>query len=216
MSETNANKLRIARALAIEAYAALEWALVVLFARLLDTTNDKAAIIFFKITNANARNEILGGLLEETHQSKYHTYWHGQAGAQGQKKITGLLALIPQLDQQRNFIVHWHQSSTVTSAGEKWDDLRLPYYWVRGPHRQPITVPALEEFRFKAAFVQLSIFYFTQFTSKSSDVFLRAYGGELATWTRIFEQPVPYPPASNHPLVQKTKEHLAPPRSSRT
>jgi hypothetical protein len=146
MSETNANKLRIARALAIEAYAALESALVVLFARLLDTTNDKAAIIFFKITNANARNEILGGLLEETHQSKYHTYWHGQAGAQGQKKITGLLALIPQLDQQRNFIVHWHQSSTVTSAGEKWDDLRLPYYWVRALTGNRLQCPRWKSF----------------------------------------------------------------------
>jgi hypothetical protein len=202
---TEDDELRIARALAIEAYAAVESSLVVLLARLLGTANDLAAIVFFRITNTSARNGIIEQLLERAHGTKYDTYWHGQPGAGGQRRVIGLFALIQQLDTRRNEIVHWHPAASVSSSGEQWEDLRLPYYWARAPHLKPITTPDLDAFTAKASFVQQSIFYFSQFTTKSPEVFMSAYGGKdaLETWTRIFQQPVPYPPSSDHPLAPK-------------
>jgi hypothetical protein len=205
MARTDDDELRVARALSIEAYAGVESALVVLLARLLGTTNDLAAIIFFRITNTSARNGIIEQLLEKAHGASYDTYWHGQPGAGGQRRIPGLFALIQQLDTRRNEIVHWHPRSSSSSLGERWDDLMPAYYWARAPHLKPITTADLDEFTTKADFVQLSIFHFSQFTSKAPDVFLRAYGGELETWTRIFQQPATYPPSEGHSLALKPK-----------
>jgi hypothetical protein len=202
-SRTEDDELRIARALAIEAYAGVESALVVLLGRLLGTTNDLAAIVFFRITNTSARNAIIEQLLKKTHDTKYDTYWHGQAGASGQRRIPGLFALIQQLDNRRNEIVHWHSRSSSSSTGEQWDDLAPAYYWARAPHLKSITTPDLNDFIEKANFVQKSIFYFCQFTTKPPDVFLRAYGRELETWVNIFQQPATYPPSSDHPLAPK-------------
>jgi hypothetical protein len=202
LSRTEADELRVARALAIEAYAGVESSLVVLLGRLLGTTNDSAAIVFFRITNTSARNGIIEQLLEQKHGTKYDTYWHGQPGSGGQRRIPGLFALIRQLDSRRNEIVHWHPRQT-SSTGDESDDLVPAYYWARAPHLEPITKPDLNEFIAKANFVQRSIFYFNQFTSKAPEVFLRAYGRDLETWTRLFQQPVPYPPAGDHPLTTK-------------
>jgi hypothetical protein len=199
------DELRIARALAIEAYAGVESALVVLLGRLLGTTNDLAAIVFFRITNSRATSKIIEQLLEKAHGTKYDTYWHGQPGAGGQRKIPGLFALIRQLNEKRNDIVHWHIRSSSSSTGDQWDDLTPAYYWTRG-HQEPITTPDLNAFIEKAKFVQSSIFHFCQFTTKASDVFLRAYGGKLETWTRIFEdQPAVYPPSEDHPLAPRKR-----------
>ncbi len=200
---TEDDELRLARAISIEAYASVESAMVVLLARLLGTTNDLAAIVFFRITNTSARNGIIEQLLEKAHGTKYNNYWHGQPGTGAQRRVPGLFALIQQLDSRRNEIVHWHSASTSTSLGERWDDLRPAYFWARSPHLKPITTPDLDEFTIRAGFVQRSIFYFVQFTSKTTEVFLRAYGGELETWTQIFQQPATYPPASDHPLAPK-------------
>ena len=142
--------------------------------------------MFFRITNSRATSKIIEQLLEKAHGTKYDTYWHGQPGAGGQRKIPGLFALIRQLNEKRNDIVHWHIRSSSSSTGDQWDDLTPAYYWTRG-HQEPITTPDLNAFIKKANFVQSSIFHFCQFTTKASDVFLRAYGGKLETWTRIFE-----------------------------
>jgi len=203
-ARTEDDELRIARALAIEAYAGVESALVVLLGRLLGTTNDLAAIVFFRITNTSARNGIIEKLLEKAHGPKYDTYWHGQPGAGAQRRIPGLFALIQQLDERRNEIVHWHSRSSVSSTGDRWDDLVPAYYWARAPHLKPITTPDLNAYIEKANFAQRSLFYFCQFTTKAPDVFMRAYGGEFETWESLFQQPVPYPPSSNHPLAPKS------------
>src|SRR5947208_2733345 len=98
----------------------MESAMVVLLGRLLDTTNDRAAIIFYRVTNTNARNSILGQLVESKHGSKYDIYWHGQPGAGGQRREPGLFALIQQLDTRRNEIVHWYPRGNSSSTGQSW------------------------------------------------------------------------------------------------
>ncbi|MEA2871849.1 MAG: hypothetical protein QOH67_1825 [Hyphomicrobiales bacterium] len=197
-SRTDDDEFRIARSIALEAYSDLESSLAYLLGRLLGTTNDRAMIIFSRLTNASARNEILEHLLESVHGAKYDTYWHGQPGSGGQPKILGLFALIRQCDSRRNEVVHWHVASTSTSDGEHWKDLRS----ARSPDLKPLTTPDLHQFTVKAKFAHLSVFHFTQFTTKTPEVFVRSYGA-LETWTRIFAQPVPYPPSSDHPLAPK-------------
>jgi hypothetical protein len=100
---------------------------------------ERTAIVFFRITNTSARNAIVEQLLKKTHDTKYDTYWHGQAGASVQRRIPGLFALIQQLDNRRNEIVHWHSRSSSSSTGERWDDLAPAYYWARAPHLPPRT-----------------------------------------------------------------------------
>jgi hypothetical protein len=198
---TEDDELRVARALAIEAYAGVESSLVVLLGRLLGTTNDVAAIVFFRITNTSARNGILEQLLEKAHGDRYDTYWHGQAGEGARRRIPGLFALILQLDTRRNEIVHWHPTASVSSTGERWEDLRPAYHWARLTHLKPITTSDLDEFTQKAKFVQASIFAFCMFTTKP-DVWAKASGVGPETWTHTFEQPVSYPPSSDHPLAK--------------
>jgi hypothetical protein len=72
-------RLRIARAYAIEQYASMEHALCTLFAKLLSAPVEKAALAFFKITNARARNTIISDLLENEFHSQYDLYWHGSS-----------------------------------------------------------------------------------------------------------------------------------------
>jgi hypothetical protein len=105
---------QIARGLAVEAYANLEYAQSMLFAQLLDTTQDRASIIFFRITNRRSRNRIISDLLEKEFGDKYDIYWQGQGGVSGQKREPGLFTLINNLDDCRNEIVHWH-------TAQKWD-----------------------------------------------------------------------------------------------
>jgi hypothetical protein len=214
VQKSNKDELRIARAVALEAYASVESALVVLLARLLNTTNDLAAIVFFRITNTAARNGIIENLLTKIYEDKYDVYWRGQSGGGSQKRVPGLFALIQQLDTRRNELVHWHPTSHSSSSGERWTDLRPAYYWARAPHLNPIKEDELNAFAEKAKFAQKSIFYFTQFISKPPDVFENAYGHPLETWTQIFQQPIPYPPSSDHPLAPKPKGRPAPDQSS--
>jgi hypothetical protein len=60
-------EFQVARALAIESYAQLETQICFLFGSLLETTDDKASAVFFRITNARSRNEMLEELLRKTH-----------------------------------------------------------------------------------------------------------------------------------------------------
>ena len=53
------------RGKAIQGYANLEQALAMLFAILAGTDSDTANIIFFKITNADARNKIIEKLFQK-------------------------------------------------------------------------------------------------------------------------------------------------------
>jgi hypothetical protein len=70
-SEQSARELQIERAKAIEAYAKLEQALCSLFAAWLNIKPEIAALVFFKITNASARLDILDLLFEKQSKSEY-------------------------------------------------------------------------------------------------------------------------------------------------
>jgi hypothetical protein len=97
--------LQLARANAINAYASVEQSLCRVFGHLLRTDLDRAAIVFYSITNTHARNRIIDGLLEKRHGTTYEAYWNGIPNTQNRR---GMFTTIRQLDQSRNEIVHWH------------------------------------------------------------------------------------------------------------
>jgi hypothetical protein len=198
----DSDEFRIARALSIEAYARIESSFTVLLATLLDTKHDIASIIFFEIVNTRARNKIIQSLITRVHGERFNTYWNGQKGQPDKPNKPGLFSLIQQIDEERNQIVHWHPTGNSSSTGEKWEDLRPAYYWARKPNVGPINTSALNRFIQKANFVYRSVDAFWRFIKKPmffSEV-------ERDAWSHIFEQPVLYPPPSEHPLFHLTKE----------
>ena len=82
--------LRIARALAIEHYARLEHSLCSLFAILLSSPIDKAAIVFFKLSNFRARNSIISELFDKHFRGRYDAFWNGTPHNNKQDKKPGL------------------------------------------------------------------------------------------------------------------------------
>jgi hypothetical protein len=200
---TRDKDFQIARSVAIEAHANLEFVLSKLFAQLLHADDARAAIVFFRITNARSRNAIIEGLLEREHGEQYDIYWHGEPGDdKGKRKTRGLLALIRNLDDRRNEIVHWHviRSYGITPSGFKKqaEELRSVGSWYKLPGQtQKITTESLTEFTAKCEFASGSIHKFVKFTTTEA---IPIDPVERETWLQIFLQPVSYPPSDNHPL----------------
>jgi hypothetical protein len=211
-------EFQIARSVAIEAYANLEFGLSKLFAQLLNTDDARAAIVFFRITNARSRNTIIAGLLEREHGEKYDVYWHGEPGdGKTKQKTRGLISLIASLDERRNDIVHWHviRSYGITPSGlqKNPEELRSVGSWYKLPGQtQKITTESLTEFTAKCEFVSTSIHRFAKFTTTEA---IPLDPVERDTWLQIFQQPVSYPPSDNHPLSPNYTGPGSPPRSSR-
>ena len=103
----NQEAILLARASAIQAYAALERSLSFLFAQWLGTPIDVAGLVFFRITSTHARNRILDDLKKKKLENQYNLFWNS------------LLALTRTIDQRRNEIVHWHIVNNI--------DLSVPH-----------------------------------------------------------------------------------------
>jgi hypothetical protein len=202
--ESQEQALRTARAHAIEAYARIESELCYVLSALLGTRHDTASIVFFKITSARARNDIIVDLLEHIHQDQFDLYWHGQPGGGSKKRVPGMLTLLNQLDQRRNEIVHWHivGNSFAGPDGQlkRWDDLRPAFFWARS-NATPISESELREFSVKADFVERSLSVFWKFVRHPQ----KFKPAELAIWQQMFQQPATYPPSKDHPLYQNPK-----------
>lgn len=200
MDRTTDDNLRFVRGIAVESYAGIEASLVVLMARLMAVENDVAAIVFFKVTSPKTRNSIIRALAQRSLPDRYFAYWDGTPGTPGHPRTPGLWALIEQLDEARNSIVHWHVSSNAMSSPNaptiKWDDLRMPYYWARGIGKDPVDTDYIEGFIKRARFVQFSLEYFMRVAFKP-DVLAPA---ELDMWIKVFAKPPVFPPARGHPV----------------
>ena len=75
------------------------------FGKLLNADLELGAIVFYSITNTHARNRILDQLLQKRYGKAFDDYWNGTPNTHNRK---GMFAIIRQLDQRRNEIVHWH------------------------------------------------------------------------------------------------------------
>lgn len=84
------------RAKAVQAYANLEQALCRLFALLCGIQLDAAGIIFFKITNTQARNDILDKLFRWRFKDEFNLFRNS------------LFKTLRPIDIRRNEIIHWN------------------------------------------------------------------------------------------------------------
>jgi len=198
----------VARTGAIEAYSMIEQSLCLLFSHLLGTPQEKAAIVFFRITNTHSRNHIIERLLEKAHRNQFNAYWDGT------KEERGLWTLIRQLDARRNEIVHWHNVRNINFEGDKVttsETLTPPNLWDKGPDSPNITVTDLTDFIAKGDFVKRSINMFSM-----TIYFPNIPDAERQPWLKIFAQPVTYPPPDTHPLSPNYKAPETQPQSSGT
>jgi hypothetical protein len=200
-----AGKLQLARAEAIEAYARFESCLSILFGFLLGTPSLKSSVIFYKITNANNRNQIIESLIKIEHGDKYKVYWHGEAKSGGK---SGLFKLIYQLDQTRNEIIHWtvHRTIATTELNAQIEKLVPPNSFRFQNVGKAISIAELNNFIAKANFVSGSVLNFAINTAKG----IQVHGSARDPWLPILQQPVTYPPPSDHPLAPIPKAPEAP------
>jgi hypothetical protein len=171
---------------AIQAYAGLEQALFLLFSRFSGTAKDVAGVIFFKITAARARDDILEKLLEIKYGNRYSVFWKSFA------------SLINVVSGRRNEIVHWI-ATTTTSQGFFETNLLPPSFWTRPMRTGKVSNDDLVEFAAKCRFICELCGLFQMELSQKPEA-------PPLAWRDIFQQPVVYPPPSTHPLYKKPKE----------
>lgn len=207
----NAYELLLERSQALEAYAAVEQSLALLFASLLRTHPRRGAIVFFRITSSHARNVMIDALLKEEYGNEYDAYWHGVPGTPDRK---GLFSLLRGLDAKRNEIVHWHLSTRIYDEpdGEVAAELRIipPNIWTLSAESPSISVDDLKEFRAKAKFVQGAVGMFGSFAHGDMSIAPETE----QTWRDICRQPCTYPPPDTHPLSPKREAPESPPQPS--
>jgi hypothetical protein len=184
--EASQDPFHAARGQAIQSYASLEQSLCSIFANFASIKEDVAAIIFFKITSAGARDAILEKLLKKQHGTKYSIFWNS------------VTSLIRQITQERNEIVHWNVNIDIGDVGAEVV-LRPPTFWE--PNSPVKTIANLNDFRVKCSFIGRLCNMFRSFLTPEHAALLK---GQQHPWTEIFQQPVVYPPPSTHPLCQTT------------
>jgi hypothetical protein len=181
------HRMMIARAIAIQAYAALEQSLCFLFAHLSDTSQQVAGTIFFRITNAASRVAILEKLMRMKHGNANRLFFNS------------VIAAIRPLDGKRNEIIHWHTTVVVgdgPTPGEAWLHLELapPNFWVRDKNTPSILPEDMMAFEAKCDFWGRAINMLTMHLM---------HGPLDGAWPEIFEQPLGYPPLEAHPLFRQ-------------
>ena len=178
----------LARALAVSAYVSVERAQAGLFAHLSGATEDKAGIIFFKITSARSRREILEKLKRKKHSQLHNLYWNS------------LIKFIGELDNRRNAIIHWMIKTDMNidlppAAQITKLSLIPPSWWIGDDDPPEIEEKDLQEFVAKCGFAERSVNVFHWSISGHPHV--------DAAWQDIFQQPLAYPPPYTHPLAPK-------------
>jgi hypothetical protein len=176
----------VARAVSIARYAMLENSLAQLFAYLMGVQPDMAGIVFFRINNSRARNAAIERLLKKKHGNTYSIFWNS------------LDKHLRSLDGDRNNVVHWQTSTTISvdTVPQSTVVLNLvpPNFWDRTESTPAISIGDLHDFILKCDFVSrlVNVFWWKISGSDIDSALLD-----------IFQQPVEYPPHNTHPLCQR-------------
>jgi hypothetical protein len=189
-----------ARGMAIQSYAILEQALCFMLESHSDMSKESAHVVFYKITNYRARNDILDKLIKQKHGSKYSLFWNSyfkQLGA---------------IDLSRNELIHWLSAATVAKnqLGQTIVGVVLvaPQSLPKAERGEQRTLQDITLFTEKCSiFARLC----TQFCllTKSQDLF-----DNDQAWQRIYQQALTYPLPLEHPLFQTADRPQTPPPPS--
>jgi hypothetical protein len=211
------------RGKAIQEYDLLEQALCLLLGTLARTSKERAAIIFFKITNTDARITILNLLLTQLHNVGECC---GDANApclfrkSPQKATAGFwgsfVDLVRTIDKRRNEIVHW-----IATINQDWDlDINQdkPREWVLMPSdtfgwdkdTPSLDAKAIRVFMDECRFLADVCHRFRFVLDAPSDW----TDAKRKTWLEIFQQPIVYPLPPDHPLSRALQTRDSPPPPS--
>lgn len=197
-----------ARGKAVNAYANLEQALCRVFANVSQMSDERAAIVFFRIASAQARNDILDKLIRLHYGGQYNRFWNSV-----------LRALRP-IDIKRNEIVHWVVVTTLplTVSGLEPPQvmLRPPTFWSALRHEPPqIKSDDLRAFTKICNFYAHAVGSFSWITSWEHRPVVPPSPALSAAWMRIFREPLAYPlPAGTrlprNELIPRTRRRASP------
>lgn len=174
------------RGRAIGDYALMETGLCELLAKMAGVADDVAGAIFYKITNADARNKIIAELIRKSVGPGHAAFWNS------------FFKMLSAVDRERNQIVHWIERTRVNlgeqgvtayvtlAPGKTWsgltgDDPRM---------RAEDLVEFSSKCRLIAQFAGCFVMYI------AGDLPQEAMGD----WNRVFTEPIELPLPANHPL----------------
>ena len=174
------------RARAIHAYVVLEQSLCSVFQQVTNIVPEMAGLVFFKVTNSRARNNLLDAVIRKRFASKYNLFWNSFL-----KQLSGI-------DNKRNESVHWTTSTNIgelDSAGKPIVELTLvpPNYLYSVASTTVIHKKDLTDF-----IARCDIY------ARLCNVFCFALSGKMGEepskkWLAVFEQPFTYPFPIGHP-----------------
>jgi hypothetical protein len=202
MRKSSADEFWGLRAKALQVYANLEQSMFNLFTFLSRTDGKTAGIIFFKVTNTNARNAILEKLFKNFFGDAHNLFRNS------------LIAHLPAIDNRRNEIVHWNtvNNAAANEAGETVVEVTLkpPSHWGWTEETPELKAHHLVEFIVKCDFYArlCNMFYLVHCLNPPS-----MNEDERQPWLDIFVRPIQYPPPRDHPLVRKLRALPTPPES---
>ena len=190
------------RGKAVHAYANLEQALCRIFSLVSNTTPWVSATIFFRITNARARNDILGKLIRRHFSNgAFNKFWDS------------ILEAMSTIDRQRNEIVHWGTQTKLTITSPRDGNtraqlsspaviLRPPRFWADfGDTHPQITTDDLTAFITKCEFYSLNINVFAAMNGSKTSPY-KIPSGEEQPWRDIFGKSLVYLPQTDTQLYQ--------------
>jgi hypothetical protein len=198
------NRFWAVRAMAIQSYALFEQALGDLFAGLSDTNPIVAGIIFFRL-NASTRSPILEKLFRHKFHSQYNLFRNS------------LIKALRPLEGERNEIVHWNVTNQITpnDDGTMTGTLYLeaPSLWTPDENVRRWGIDDLRAFQPKCAFFAGVVRMFSSIV-----IYRREFYGFPPNfsdaWRDIFQQPLVYPPPTDHPLCARLQRPDTPPPPS--
>ncbi len=188
---------------AVSAYANLESSLCMLFATALGVDQQRAGLVFYKITNTSSRNGILERLIKLREDQFFAPFWKS------------VMKLINKIDQERNEIVHWHFVTEFTDAdgphitigdGSQGMSVLRPPATLFTENKKRKTHADLETFANKCEYV-----------TRAVNVLNAVIGTPLSvpeTWHEICRADLPYPPPDTYLLSRNYKEPDRHPQSA--
>ena len=186
-------EFHLARATALNAYAAYEHSLAHLFDALMakgraDTqTIQRNYLVFAQILSYRHRRQMISDLIEMKHPGKYDIF------------VTSLMKKLARLESDRNKLVHW-----IVMVSQRGGEQFTPKRDI-ALHAHPdmfqgerIFLHEIHDFEKRSDFCRLLVFYFANHLRFGSVDDFRA--DNKTTWSEIFRRRVEYPPPTDHPL----------------
>jgi hypothetical protein len=192
MEKAAQDELWAIRGRAIQSWATLEQALCNVFSMVAGLRRDIGGIIFFRIVNTPARDAILEDLLKIKFGDRFNLFWNS------------VLKALKEISGKRNQIVHWNAISNIGSdaSGELTVEvfLRPPKSWGYDPLAPVVKTQDLKDFMAKCDFYTRACngFYALMKAPVAGDVVIPEE--HRKPWVDIFQEPLSYPPPSNHLL----------------